>query len=80
MTHPVRRRTPHPPWPLDELVRAQCMACEGHSLDAIAQALGRSGEEVRRRLDLEPALGRPQFANVGYRHLKRSGIGIGSDY
>ena len=80
MTHPLRRQTLHPPWPLDELVRAQCMACEGHSLDAIAQALGRSGEEVRRRLDLEPALGRPQFANVGYRHLKRSGIGIGSDY
>jgi len=80
MTHPVRRRTPHPPWPLDELVRAQCMACEGHSLDAIAQALGRSGEEVRRRLDLEPAPGRPQLANVGYRHLKRSGIRIGPDY
>jgi hypothetical protein len=46
------------------------MACEGHSFERIAQALGRSGEEVRRRLDPEPAPGRQEFANVGYRHLK----------
>jgi hypothetical protein len=69
-TGSTRRRTPHSPWPLDELVRAQCMACEGNSFETIAQALGRSGEEVRRRLDPEPAEGRPEFASVGYRHLK----------
>jgi len=64
------RRTPHSPWPLEELVRAQCMACEGHSLDTIAKALGRSGEEIRRRLDPEPTPARAEFASVGYRHLK----------
>ncbi len=69
-TGQTRRRTSHSPWPLEELVRAQCMACEGHSFDAIAQALGRPGEEVRRRLDPEPAPGRQEFADVGYRHLK----------
>ena len=66
----MRRQTPHSPWPLEELVRAQCMACEGHSIETIAQALGRSGEEVRRRLDPEPAPHRQEFANVGCRHLK----------
>jgi len=71
MTTPQRRRrTSHSPWPLEELVRAQCMACEGHSFDSIAQALGRSPEDVRRRLDPEPAPSRQEFANVGYRHLK----------
>jgi len=47
------------------------MACEGNGFDAIAQALGRSMEEVRRRLDPEPAPSRPKFASVGYQHLKR---------
>jgi hypothetical protein len=65
-----RQRTSHSPWPIEEMVRAQCMACEGHSLDSIAQALGRSGEEVRRRLDPEPAPSRQEFASVGYPHLK----------
>jgi hypothetical protein len=46
------------------------MACEGHSFERIAEALGRSGEDVRRRLDPEPAPGRQEFANVGYRVLK----------
>jgi hypothetical protein len=59
------------PWPLDELVRAQRMACEGHSYDDIALALGRSGEKVRRKLDPEPAAPRPDFAGVRYGHLKR---------
>jgi hypothetical protein len=67
---PKRRRTPHSPWPIEELVRAQCMACEGHSLEAIARSLGRSDEEVRRRLDPEPSPDRQEFAGVGYRHLK----------
>jgi len=65
-----RRRTSHSPWPLEELVRAQCMACEGHSLDSIAQALGRSPEEVRRRLDPEAMPSLQEFARVGYPHLK----------
>ena len=65
-----RRRTSHSPWPLEELVRAQCMACEGHSFERIANALGRSAQEVRRRLDPEPAAHRQEFAAVGYRHLK----------
>jgi len=67
----TRRLTASAPWPLDELVRAQRMACEGHSLDAIAQALGRSSEEVLRKLDPPPAPRRPEFASVGYQHLKR---------
>jgi hypothetical protein len=65
-----RRRTSHSPWPLEELVRAQRMACEGHSFESIANALGRPGEEVRRRLDPEPAPHRQEFATVGYAHLK----------
>ncbi len=69
-TGQTRRRTSHSPWPLEELVRAQCMACEGRSFDTIAQALGRSPEDVRRRLDPEPAPGRQEFANIGYQHLK----------
>jgi hypothetical protein len=47
------------------------MACEGNSFDAIAQALGRSREEVRRRLDPDPTPSRPKFASVGYQHIKR---------
>ncbi len=69
-TGQLRRRTSHSPWPLEDLVRAQRMACEGHSFDAIAQALGRSPEEVRRRLDPEPAAQRQECARVGYSHLK----------
>jgi hypothetical protein len=65
-----RRWTSRSPWPLEELVRAQRMACEGMSFDSIANALGRSGEEVRRRLDPEPAVHRREFATVGYPHLK----------
>jgi hypothetical protein len=67
----TREMSADTPWPLAELVRAQCMACEGNSFDAIAQALGRSMEEVRRRLDPEPAPHRPKFTSVGYQHLKR---------
>ena len=69
-TGQLRRRTSHSPWPLEELVRAQRMACEGHSFDSIANALGRTCEEVRRRLDPEPAAHRQEFATVGYPHLK----------
>jgi len=69
-TGETRRRTLHSRWPLEELVRAQCMACKGLSFDSIAQALGRSLEDVRHRLDPEPAPGRQELANVGYRHLK----------
>jgi hypothetical protein len=64
------QRPAHPPWPLAELVRAQRMACEGHSFEAIAQALGRPVADVRRRLDPEPAAPRAEHANVGHRHLK----------
>jgi hypothetical protein len=46
------------------------MACEGHSFDAIARALGRSAEEVRRRLDPAPVMRRQECARVGYPHLK----------
>jgi hypothetical protein len=68
---PLGRRTSHSPWPIEELVRAQRMACEGHSFDAIAQALGRPVNDVRRRLDPEPAARREEYAGVGYPHLKR---------
>ena len=57
-------------WPLDELVRAQRMACEGRRIEDIAHALGRPSEEVRRKLEPVAAPRRPEFANVGYRHLK----------
>jgi len=66
----ARKPVAAPPWPLEELVRAQRMACEGKSFDAIARALGRSVKDVRRRLDPEPAPGRAEFATVGYPHLK----------
>jgi hypothetical protein len=59
------------PWPLDELVRAQRLACEGQSFDDIAAALGRSSAEVRRKLDPDPPPRRADFASVGYPHLKR---------
>jgi hypothetical protein len=59
------------PWPIEELVRAQRMACEGRNFDEIAEALGRSSEDVRRRLDPDPAPSRQEFASVGYQHLKR---------
>jgi hypothetical protein len=59
------------PWPLEELVRAQRMACEGHGFEAIAQALGRPVSDVRRKLDPEPAARREEHAGVGYPHLKR---------
>jgi hypothetical protein len=65
------RRTGLPPWPIEELVRAQRMACDGASFDAIAEALGRPVHDVRRRLDPEPAAARAEYARVGYPHLKR---------
>jgi hypothetical protein len=66
-----RWRTDHSPWPIEELVRAQRMACDGHGFEAIAQALGRPVQEVRRKLDPEPAAPREEYANVGHPHLKR---------
>ena len=71
MRYLTRRQTADPPWPLEELVRAQRMACEGNSFEAIAHKLGRSSEEVRRRLDPQPVPSRPEFAGIGYQHLKR---------
>ncbi len=67
----VRGSTAHAPWPLEELVRAQRMACDGHDIDAIATALSRSSDEVRRKLDPAPATPRPACAGVAYGHLKR---------
>jgi hypothetical protein len=64
------RRRPHSPWPLDELVRAQRMACDGHGFDAIALALGRPVSDVRRKLDPEPEARRAEYAGVGYPDLK----------
>jgi hypothetical protein len=62
---------PTSPWPIEDLVRAQRMACDGASFDAIAEALGRPVHDVRRKLDPEPAARREEFANVGHAHLKR---------
>ncbi len=67
---PLGRRIFRSPWPIEELVRAQRMACEGLSFDDIAQALGRPANDVRLRLDPEPEARREEFASVGYRHLK----------
>ena len=67
---PLGQRMSHSPWPIEELVRAQRMACEGLSFDAIAHALGRPANDVRRRLDPEPATHREEFASVGYPHFK----------
>lgn len=69
------RRMSHTPWPIEELVRAQCMACDGASYDAIAQALGRPVHEVRRKLDPEPAVKPTEFADVDHAHLKGRQVG-----
>jgi hypothetical protein len=67
---PPPPRPSHSLWPIEELVRAQRMACDGASFDAIAQTLGRPVADVRRRLDPEPAAKREEYASVGYPHLK----------
>jgi hypothetical protein len=74
MTEPLpsaARRAGDEPWPLEELVRAQQLACEGLGFDDIARVLGRTTDDVRRRLDPDPAPTRPESANLGYPHLKR---------
>ena len=53
MLFSARRAAGDDAWPLEELVRAQQLACEGKSLDEIAHALGRTSEDVRRRLQQE---------------------------
>jgi predicted transcriptional regulator len=67
----ARRPADDDAWPLEELVRAQQLACVGKSFHEIAHALGRTAEDVRRRLDPDPVAERPEFARVGYPHLKR---------
>jgi hypothetical protein len=61
---------PDEPWPLEQLVRAQQMECDGLSHDEIAVALGCTRREVGQKLDPEPAPNRQPFANVGHQHLK----------
>jgi hypothetical protein len=73
--NPPSRQPSHSPWPIEELVRAQRMACDGLSFDAIAQALGRPVTDVRRRLDPDPAAPREEYASVGYPHLKGRRVG-----
>jgi predicted transcriptional regulator len=70
---PFRARRPADgdAWPLEELVHAQRLACEGKGFDEIARALGRTVQDVRQRLDPDPVGERPEFARVGYPHLKR---------
>ncbi len=58
------------PWPIEQLVLAQRMACDGNSFDDIAAALGRPSEDIRRRLEPDPKSDRPKSANVGYPHMK----------
>jgi hypothetical protein len=67
----ARRPADDNTWPLEELVRAQQLACEGKNFDEIARTLGRTVEDVRRRLDPDPVAEHPEFARVGYPHLKR---------
>jgi hypothetical protein len=71
LPYAARRANDEEPWPLEELVRAQQLACEGKSFEEIARALGRTAEDVRRRLDPDQVETRPEFARVGYPHLKR---------
>jgi hypothetical protein len=66
----LRRRPSDSPWPIEDLVRAQRMACEGASFDDIAETLGRPLSDVRRKLDPGPATPRDEYANVGHPHLK----------
>jgi predicted transcriptional regulator len=69
---PFRARRPaDDSWPLEEIVRAQRLACEGKSFDDIARTLGRTAQDVRQRLDPDPVAERPEFARVGYPHFKR---------
>lgn len=39
------------PWPFEQLVEAQQMACAGFSVEAIAEALGRPPRSVRIKLE-----------------------------
>jgi DNA-binding NarL/FixJ family response regulator len=39
------------PWPLEELNLAQRLSCEGHSVNAIAEQLGRTPRSVRIKLE-----------------------------
>jgi hypothetical protein len=57
-------------WPLEELVRAQCLACEGWSIAEIAQALGRTNEDVRTRLEPQALPDRPESAGIAFAHMK----------
>lgn len=61
------------PWPIEDIVEAQCMACDGKSVDEIAAALGRPHDEVRRVVapDIAVETKRQEVASVGFSNFKR---------
>lgn len=58
------------PWPIEDIVRAQQMACQGKPLDEIARELGRTSAEVVQIVDPEPKDDRQERAGMDYAHLK----------
>jgi hypothetical protein len=61
------------PWPIEDIVAAQRMHCEGVSVEEICTALGRGRDEVMKLLSPEDApqpRQRPERANVGFSYLK----------
>ncbi len=58
------------PWLIEDIVRAQQMACEGKLFEEIARALGRTSAEVVQMVDPEPEDDRQARAGSGYADVK----------
>ena len=61
------------PWPIEDIVQAQCMACDGKTIDEIAAEMQLPHDEVRRVVypDVETETKRQEVASVGFSNLKR---------
>lgn len=61
------------PWPIEDIVSAQRLACEGKSVDEIAAELQLPHDEVRRVVspDITKETKRQEMASVGWADLKK---------
>jgi hypothetical protein len=57
-------------WTIEDICRAQQMACDGKPFDEIARELGRTSAEIAQIVDPEPKADRQERAGMGYAHLK----------